>query len=542
MKKLILGNVYTAEKDNMEANAIIVNDGIIEYVGNKEEALKRIGNNFETLDYKNNYIYPGFIEAHCHGYFAGNRAKGQADLSNTSSDYSGYAPVIKSYIEKNPGKKLYVAFGWNETIGELDHTFLDDIYDKGPLVLNTIGGHSCLLNKKGMELFGINEDLLKKWGSNLVHTLPNGKPSGYICEGPAVELLGHLPISIEDAKEYILEWQNIAFSKGITACCDAGAELLFKDANIAYHELEKENKLKLRTYSFSLVKDNEEDAKAAVEHILDIKKEYDGKYFKTIGAKAFLDGVGEARTSWTVDEYNDEKGYHGLQRFADEKLMVNLLNETAKHNLAVHVHSEGDGATKFMLECVKKSQDITKNYDQRNIVAHLHFVKPEDFKNMASTNSIPLTAPLWSPKFPGVYDKDCKVFGKDRADSTYPVKSFLDEGAKVCYHSDYPISSILDISRSFFMAEKRSLPEEKERGLGDTSCNVKEAVSRNDSLNALTINCAYALHAENEIGSIKEGKIANFAVFDKDLLHDDAFEIIKAKTIATIVDGEVVFS
>lgn len=541
MKKLILGNFITADDSLLRANAVIVEDGIIKFVGDKDSANKLIDANTEVIDYKDNYIYPGFIETHCHGFFAGYRSKGQIDLTGCVGEYSTYIPVIKEYINNNPLKELYIAYGWNENNGYIDHKFLDDICSIKPLILNTAGGHSCLLNKKAMELFNITVDTVKKYGKTLVHTFDDGTPTGYICEEVAVNVLSNLPVSYDDAKDYILEWQNIAFKKGYTACCDAGSELIFKNCNEAYAQLQKEKKLKLRTYSFSLVKDNVDDPKDAINKIIDIKNKYDGEYFTTIGAKAFLDGVGEARTSWTVDEYNDEKNYYGLQRFADENKMVSLITEASNNNLAIHVHSEGDGATKFILECIKKSQDVTHNLDQRNLIAHLHFVKDEDFKNMASTNSIALVAPLWSPKFPGAYDTETKVFGSLRASNSYPIKSFLNAGAKVCFHSDYPISSLLDISRSFYMAETRRLPEEKLFNVEDTTNNIKESISRLQSLKAMTIDAAYALKVEDKLGSIKEGKIANLVVFDKDLINGEGLDILNTKTIATIVDGEIVY-
>lgn len=541
MKKLILGNIVTVDENCSSAKAVLVDNGLIEYVGTKEKALELIDNNTEVMDYGDNFIYPGFIESHCHGFFAGFRSIGQIDLSNCLGDYSTYIPVIKEYIQKNPDRDLYIAFGWNEVYGEIDHKYLDDICFDTPFILNTSGGHSCLLNIKAMEKFNITEDSVKHYGTKLVHAYEDGKPTGYICEEAAVKLLSSLPVNFEDAKKYILDWQKTALSKGYTACCDAGAELMYKDVNEAYNELEKESKLKLRTVSFSLVKDNVDNPKEAIENIVKIKEKYDGEYFKTIGAKAFLDGVGEARTSWTIDDYADEKGYCGIQRFNDEKKMIELLTEASKHNLSVHVHSEGDGATRFMLNCIKKSQVVTNDYDQRNILAHLHFVDKDDFENMAATKSIGLVAPLWTPKFPGAYEREIKVFGQERADNTYPIKSFINKGCVVCFHTDYPISPILDISRSFFMAEKRSIPEEKDMGLNDTSNNTKEAISRIESLKAVTINCAYALKQEDKMGSIENGKLANFVVLDKDLLNDDAFEIVKAKTLATIIDGDVVY-
>ena len=541
MKELFLGNVITVDDSNEVVEAIVVKDGIIEYVGNKEEALNIIDENTKVIDYKDNYIYPGFIESHCHGYFAGYRSIGQADLSAILSGTKDYVPVIKKFIEDNPNKEIYLAAGWNETEEVLDHNYLDDIYNEKPLIMNTAGGHSCLLNSKAMEYFNIDSQAVKEYGSNLVHVYENGEPTGYVCENVAVKILNAIKVEFEDAKKYILDWQNTAFSKGYTAVCDAGTELLYKKANEAYRELAQENKLKLRTYAYSIVEDNVDNPSGAIAKIVELQNSYNSEYFEIIGAKAFLDGVGEARTAWTIDEYKDEPGYHGLQRFSDEDKMIELLSVASKNNLSVHVHSEGDGATKFILDCISKSQAITNDLDQRNVIAHLHYVDNEDFDNMAKTNSIPLVAPLWTPKFPGAYENEVKSFGKHRADNSYPIKSFFEKGCKVCYHTDYPISPILNITRSFYMAEIRGIPEEKQIGLSDTSRNTKEAVSRIDSLKAMTINCAYELKQENKMGSIEKGKIANFVVMDGNLLTCNAEDLLKINIVNTIVDGEIVY-
>ena len=541
MKKVFYGNIITAEEDAMSAEAVVAEDGKIIYVGSRDEAENYLDEGTEIIDYKDNFIYPGFIESHCHGFFAGYRSIGQIDLSACLGDYSTYIPVIKEYMAKYPDKEFYIAAGWNEVYGSLDHQYLEDICSDKPFVLNTTGGHSCLLNQKAMEMFSIDREAVKKHGRALVHAYENGEPTGYVCEEVAVKILSTLPVKFEDAKNYILGWQDTALSKGYTACCDAGTELMFKDANRAYHELEQENKLKLRTYAFSLVADNVENPQAAIEKIDEIKANYDGEYFTTIGAKAFLDGVAEARTSWMLDEYKDEPGYYGVKRFCSEDKMVELLTEASRHGLSVHVHSEGNGATGFMLKCIRKSQESTHNLDQRNLIAHLHFVKEEDFRNMAETGSVALVAPLWTPKFPGAFERETGTFGIETTAYAYPIKSFIDAGAVVTFHTDYPISPILDVSRSFYMAENRNLPEEKQMGLSDTQNNIKEAISRIESLKAMTINAAYALKQEERMGSIKEGKLANFVVMDKNLLADDAVEIIKAKTLATIIDGNVVY-
>jgi len=71
--------------------------------------------------------------------------------------------------------------------------------------------------------------------------------------------------------------------------------------------------------------------------------------------------------------------------------------------------------------------------------------------------------------------------------------------------------------------------------------HLMEAVTREQSLRAMTINVARQFRQEHRMGSIEFGKIANMAVFDTDFLHDDIEKVGRAKLIATVVDGEEVF-
>ena len=178
--------------------------------------------------------------------------------------------------------------------------------------------------------------------------------------------------------------------------------------------------------------------------------------------------------------------------------------------------------------------------DQRNVLAHLHFVTDEDIRRMAATGSVPAVPPLWTAMIPGFYDIEVKYVGEELASQSYPIKSFFDAGACPVFHSDYPVSPSFNIPLSIYMAETRSLPKGMFDGV-DTSHNVKEAITREQSLRALTINVAHAWHQEHRLGSIEFGKIANMTVYDCDFLHDDIDKVAQANLVATIVDGEEVY-
>ena len=538
---LILGNIITMDEKRPFAKAALVKDGIFAYIGSAEEAKRLAAADAEVLDYGENFIYPGFLESHCHGYFAGDRAVGQANLMQVGlTDYVKYREIIKEFIAKNPQRKFYVAAGWAENEEYVTKAYLDDICSDKPLLMQTGGGHSMLLNTKALEWAGIDAAYAKKMGYDLVHVDKNGEPDGYICEAPVMELMPKLSATFEEAKNLLLAWQEIAFKNGYTAVADAGTEIFFKDSARAYHALEEEGKLKLRTYAYILTEDNVADPKAEVARVAAVRANYSGEYFHVVGIKAFLDGVTEAHTGWQNQDYADQPGYHGVERFNNHDKMVQLIAEADKQGLSVHVHSEGGGATHFMLGCIEDAEKITGDKDQRNVLAHLHFVTEEDIRRMAATGSVPAVPPLWTAAIPGFYDIEVKYVGEELASQSYPIKSFFDAGACPVFHSDYPVSPSFNIPISIYMAETRALPKGMLDG-ADTRHNVKEAITREQSLRALTINVAHAWHQEHRLGSIEFGKIANMTVYDCDFLHDDIEKVAQANLIATLVDGKEVY-
>ena len=537
---IILGNIITMDEKRPFAKAALVKNGVFAYIGSAEEAKKLASADAQVLDYGDNFIYPGFLEAHCHGYLAGDRAIGQADLKKAGfTDYPKYREIIKEFIARNPQRQVYVAGGWVENEEYVTKAYLDEICSEKPLIMQTSGGHSMLLNTKALEWAGIDAAYAKRYGYDMVHVDENGNPDGYICENPLLDIIAKLPTSVEDAKNYLLAWQDFAFQKGYTAVGEAGVELFCRHVPQALHELEEEGRLKLRTYGYMLTPDNVADPKAEVARVAADRVKYGGEYFHIVGIKAFLDGVTEAHTGWQNQDYLDQPGYHGVERFNDHDKMVQLIVEADKEGMAIHVHSEGGGATHFMLGCIEDAEKITGDMDQRNVLAHLHFVTDEDIKRMAATGSIPAVPPMWSPSAPGI-EQEIAYVGQELTDQAYPIKSFYDAGANVVFHSDYPVSPMMDIKLSFSSAEKRNYPKDVLGGVASPR-NIKEAITREQSLRAMTINVARQWHQEHRMGSIEFGKIANMTVFDCDFLHDDIEKVAEANIVATIIDGEEVY-
>ena len=124
-------------------------------------------------------------------------------------------------------------------------------------------------------------------------------------------------------------------------------------------------------------------------------------------------------------------------------------------------------------------------------------------------------------------------------DKGYPMKSFFDYGINVSSHTDYPAVSASPDDPFGVMEITQT---------GDYHAEVgkpwwtEECITREQALYALTLGVAKQMFLENERGSIKAGKYADFLLVTKDVLTCPVTEIHEAKPAATYFEGKKVFS
>src|SRR5690606_36736645 len=118
-----------------------------------------------VIDCQKRFIYPGFIDAHCHFLSYGQTLQ-EADLTGTKS----FDEVLKRVAEhhKNfPEKEWLIGRGWNQNhwkdesanaeqvIPFPDNEILNSLYPDVPVMLTRIDGHAVLVNQKALDIVGI---------------------------------------------------------------------------------------------------------------------------------------------------------------------------------------------------------------------------------------------------------------------------------------------------------------------------------------------------------------------------------------------------
>lgn len=529
--KIVTGNIITADPHRMRAEAMTIKNGMVQYVGSKEIAESLCDDSTVREDYGEACVYPGFIDVHVHPQMAGQRQMESINLIPGES-VDDYLAIVKAFVEQHPEMNTYKGAGWSPRDRELLATDLDAICKDKPVILNSFDGHSYWLNSLALEKFGFTPEVAREDGPAQIHVDAEGRPSGVVVEESERIAANDIP-ELADEKKALMLWQDFAFKIGFTTVGDAGFS---SDVDLqAYRELEDEGKFKLLTYCSYYQPVPDMTVEDRINNTIAAREKYNGRYFKVSGVKMFVDGVVEGHTAWLIDDYLDQPGYNGVKKLDDHDYLVNLVKSANENGFYVHIHTIGDGAVKFAVDAIEEAQRQTGIFNARNCLAHLQIVRPEDIKRMADNNIIPVVAPLWTPYFDNVTELEFAYLGEQRATDAYPIRSFLDAGAVITFHSDYPVSASVSIPKSIVFAVTRGQ-------LGQPSRQrEKEGLTRLEALQAMTVNAAFAL-GDDTIGSLESGKKANYVVFDSDFLTDPDEKVMASSTLATAVEGEIVYS
>ena len=120
--------------------------------------------------------------------------------------------------------------------------------------------------------------------------------------------------------------------------------------------------------------------------------------------------------------------------------------------------------------------------------------------------------------------------GPERANQLEPCASALREGVQFSFHSDAGVTPLGSL-HTMWCAVNRMTPSG--RVLGEV-----EKISAGEALKSVTVDAAYQLHMDDEVGSIEAGKRADFAVLEDCPLEVDPMAIRDIGVWGTVLGGE----
>ena len=552
---VVYGTIRTAEEDNPVAEAIAIKDGKFIYVGNEAGVTAYIKDGVtKVIDHRGKgMVMPGCTDGHSHYTmkFGMENMKGGLMLA-TEDDKAAILQKLDAatLAAKEAGKTSLFGFGWNYialTMDPLTLQELDSVTHGVSTIIFDQGGHHAFCNSECLKRSGIIDGagnvLITEIDGGYLALDDNGYPTGYSEErvtGYMMRMGGIDQNEIIDdqlAETSILETQDLLLSTGYTLALDGWSNMFHPNKlYAAANRLDKAGKLKIVFPMTYEVEPWQTDISKEIDYLASLKKDYGTNHVLPEYLKIFMDGVVETKTGALIKPYKDGTVY---KSFWSVDRLAEITEECNAKGLTVHVHTMGDAAIKETTDAYIKGGDGT----HRNCMVHLRNVRQEDFLRFAENNIACSAGITWHVANSEEADAYFAEFLEpEYIKQAYPIKSFFDAGVKVSSHSDYPANEPCP-QDPFGIMEIAVTGQIKDPATGNMlpAYDKDELITVEQAFQALTINGAWQLGLENERGSIKVGKYADFVLTDRDVFTCPVTDIGKTKVVSTWFEGEKVY-
>ena len=525
-KAFINGKVYTVNKEQPLAEAVITQGNKIIFVGSNSDAKKIFDENTEIIDLKGKLMLPGFIDDHTHFISGGQYLLG-IDLRGAKST-SEFKSILKNYAEKNPGKWI-TGGNWDHEAWETKELptkeMIDEFTKNTPVFIERFDGHMALANSYTLKLAKITKDTKNPSGGLIVKNPQTGEPTGVLKDN-AMQLVYSIipePTPEENYKAGLRALEE-AKENGITSIQD----ITYKNDLITYQKLLKDKKLTCRIYTRLPI--------ATYKNLVDAGIQYNfGNDFIKLGSlKAFADGSLGSSTAWFFEPYLHDTATGLAMDIVINGDLEKWALDADYNKLQISTHAIGDRANAFMLDLYKKIKDRNPRWDRRFRIEHAQHVRFTDIPRFKEIGIIPSCQPYHAID-DGVWAE--KRIGPERIKYTYPFKTFLENDIILCFGSDWPVAPLNAIKGIYAAVTRRTLDDKNPGGW-----IPEQKISVEDAVKCYTINNAYAAFEENIKGSIENGKLADLVVLSDDIFKISPENIKDVKVDMTICDGEIIYT
>ncbi len=522
----INGKIYTVNEKQPVAESVIVEGNKIIFVGSNEESDKLIDTSTKVIDLKGKLMLPGFIDNHVHFITGGFYLLG-IDLrpANTTSEFKH---ILKDYSNKFP-KKWITGGYWDHEKWEVKDLptkeMIDEVVSNQPVFVDRLDGHMGVANSYALKLAGITKDTESPDGGLIVKDRKTGEPTGVLKDNAMDLVTKFIPDpTAEENYEALLAALDEAKRLGITSVQD----ITYDDALSVFQKAKDNGKLTCRIFTRWPISDYQNHVKK------NIKIGYGDDYIRMGSLKAFADGSLGSSTAWFFERYDQDTLTTGLPMdiITDGSMEKWCLNAD-KNNLQLSVHAIGDRANSYMLDLYEKITNRNPKWDRRFRIEHAQHVRFEDIPRFEKLGVIASVQPYHCID-DGVWAE--KRIGPERIKYTYPFKSFLDAGVKLCFGTDWYVAPLNPILGLYAAVTRRTLDDKNPNGW-----IPEQKISIEDAIKCYTINSAYASFEENIKGSIEVGKLADLIVLSDDILTIDPVKIKDAKVEMTVFDGKIIY-
>ncbi len=532
------GTIYTVDEDFSTASALAISDGTFIYVGDDAGVEAHIGPSTFVVDLEGRTIIPGLHDAHVHIRYGERELYPRTpDIRASLGEWASVErmqEVIRHALETGEGMRpgpeprWIVLNGWMSDVWDppaFRKELLDAAAPDNPVYISRYT-HGSGANSKALELAGITRDTPDPEGGHIMRD-ENGEPTGEFVERAPPQLSRLIP-SLAPVTEYersrnLVEGTQLALASGLTTIHGAG--------RTGYDEVQR--RIKLYEVGLLRIRINEMVNESAARRLGE-PLNLDNRYFVQ-SVKAFTDGALGSRGAYMLQEYSDYPGFFGEPRTTEDEL-ADLGIELLRSGFNLRVHSIGDGGNQVAINAFERALAVTgiDGADARFALEHAQMFTADDLARLVELGIVASMQPLHATE--DMHFAESRI-GPERLTRAYNWSDLLDLGVPFATGTDYSVSPY----NPFYTLHAAVTRQDRDNN-PPGGWIPEQALTREEALHAATMGGAYVMHAEDILGSIEVGKLADFVVIPVDYMTRPAEDIWKIEPDMTVIGGDVVYA
>jgi predicted amidohydrolase YtcJ len=404
---------------------------------------------------------------------------------------------------------------------------LDHVSDSRPIFVFHANGHLATVNTALMRAEHISADTTAPGVMRDTY----GNPSGELQELPAMILartaIGML-MRASDSAEGLRAMGRAVVKTGVTTFTDLGAMLFRPDVVARWQDVTSEHGFPARaSVAYGPLAGGPQDPADVIAILNDLLgKGTDRLRFGQV--KLVLDG---SIQGWTacVGWPGYLTGEDHSQWLIEPDHVIELVSAYHAAGLTVHAHCNGDLASEAFIAAVEHAQTQIPRTDHRHTVQHCQLTTAAQYRRMAAAG---MCANIFANHiyYWGDQHRTLTV-GPERAAGMDACATAAREGVRFAIHCDAPVTPLGGLHQAWAAANRIT-------AAGDV-LGEHERIPVYDALRAVTVDAAYTLRMDHEVGTIESGKWADFAVLEADPLEVDQREIRDIPVWGTVSGGEI---
>ncbi|MCB2192370.1 MAG: amidohydrolase [Deltaproteobacteria bacterium] len=485
----------------------------------------------KIVDAAGQVVMPGLIDCHNHMALFGKNLQDVEVSPNTVSNLEELAQAIAARAAETPKGQWVKAWGYDNTLlAENDHPtreLLDRAAPENPVCLMRTCMHVMVVNSMALKMAGIADDAPDPEGGEFRRD-DEGRVNGILNELGAMSIV-HKVMPLDTADEVAQQLalaSRVYASQGLTTVCEAGTGWNGNPQEATAFQKAREQGLLHQRVCLGMMETTHR--LLAEDKGLGLYTGF-GDERLWIGPAKFIGDGGIGGRTAAVNQPYEGSDYHGVMCYEAEELASRMAKVHAV-GWQISLHSVGDRTFDLALDCYEKI--LTDNpRPHRHRIEHASITSPAQLARVAKLGLILVVQPAFM-HYQG--DSYFQNLGEQRMGQVKAVRSMLEAGITVAGSSDRPVTEGNPWTGIWSVLARTTV--------GGRKISPEQAITREQALRMWTSTSARVVMAEDAVGSIEAGKLADFILIDRNPLDCPEDDIAQTKVLKTYRDGDQVFA